>query len=271
MPATPEAAALTDAHRRRLILLRDTTAAVVVRMLDQVDLDGDVDGQIDRWLASSTSLVGSAQADAAGVSARYVAAYVAASGLEPRRLSVDVARFRGMPVFGRRLEMALASAPAAMLWRLGRSDGRTQALAAGLSEATRVCRSAVMAAGRAGQSEAMVQDGRVSGWRRVTSTDPCGGCMGAADGRVLRTEAGMEIHDACRCTAEAVLDGVDDGRFRRPTGQEMFDRLDSDGQGRLFAGRGGAEKAEVVRREGVGVLVDRRAGRLTEAPLAEVA
>ena len=270
MPATLEAAALTDSYRRRLIVLRDTSAATVVRLLDSIDLDGDVDGQVSAWIDTATMLLSSAQVEAARAAVQYLAAYVTASGSTPARGVVDPADYRGMRLFGRPLDVALSAAPATLLWRLGRSDGRGLAVASGLAQAMRVARSAVMAAGRGAQSDVMDADPSVSGWRRVTSSDPCGACMGAADGRVMRSDAGLEVHDSCRCTAEAVLSGVDNDRLRRPTGQELFDRLDRDGQNAMFEGRGGADKAEVVRREGVGTLIDVRSGRLTETSMSDL-
>ena len=269
MPPTEESARVTEAYRQRLIRMRDGITRLVAPALGSFDLDGDVDAQVTRWLAAAVSAVEAGQADAARLGDRYITGYLRGAGIERQTTRVDVSDHVGRDSFGRTVARALESAPTALLWRLGSSHGRAAAMASGLSTATRATRTAITDAARSAQAAVMDSEPRISGWRRVTSSRPCGACLASSDGRVHPAGSLPETHDSCRCTVEPVLTGVPD-RFRRPTGQEMFDRMGPQEQDALFAGTGGAAKAATVRERGVGVLLSRQSGRITETPLANV-
>ena len=269
MPPTERSARVTEAYRRNLLRMRDGITRLVAPALGDLDLDGDVDAQVTRWLTAAVAAVEAGQADAARLGDRYITEYLDGAGIQRNADRVDVSDHVGRDNFGRTVTQALESAPAALLWRLGRGDGRSAAVATGLSTATRATRTAITGAARSAQSVVMETEPRVRGWRRVTSARPCGACLAAADGRVHPAGSLPETHDSCRCTAEPVLSGVPD-RLRRPTGQEIFDRMDPAEQHALFAGRGGAAKAAAVRERGVSALLSRRAGRITETALNEL-
>jgi hypothetical protein len=72
-----------------------------------------------------------------------------------------------------------------------------------------------------------------------------------------------------------VIGGVSDN-FERPTGQDMFDAKSETEQNALFSGRGGAEKADLIR-EGMPIsdLIERTdlalgGSSITEAPLSKL-
>lgn len=269
MPPTAQAAAVTDRHRQQLLAVREQVTTTAVDAFLALDLDRPLDPQIARWSRQAVSVVELGQRDAARLTAAYLPAYLAAAGLTSSADPLDVDRYVGLGPFGRTLSAAIATAPRAMLWRLAHGVGRRLALATGVAEARRAARSSIMGAARASQADLMADEPAVTGWRRVTSPRPCGGCLSAADGRTVTDRQPMPIHDSCRCTAEAVL--LDQAeRFARPTGQQLFDRLTRAEQDELFTGRGGAEKAAVVRARGVGVLAAHHGGRLTEAALADL-
>lgn len=271
MPATAEAAEVTANYRRQLLAIRDQLVRVIALQLRGIDFDGDLERQIRAWTEDATGTVELGQREVARLASLYVPAYLTASGVEPDPVDpLDVDRYAGRTPFGRQVQASLAMAPGAMLWRLGRGDGRNVAVTSGVARATRVTRTAVMGAAREAQTDAMAPQRQILGWRRVTSARPCGACLTAADGTLHgRRRAFARFHDSCRCTAEPAIRGLPE-RYRRPTGQELFDSLDENEQAGLFAGMGGADKAAIVRERGVAVLADERGGQLTETRMSDL-
>ena len=122
----------------------------------------------------------------------------------------------------------------------------------------------------------MASEDRVKGWRRVIGGNPCGACLAEADGRTHDPTDPFRRHSHCRCVREPVVRGVPD-RYRRPTGREHFDALTPEGQAALFHGRGGEEKAALIRSGAVPLeaLVKREPqvvtpDQFTEAPLGDL-
>jgi hypothetical protein len=260
---------VSDRYRQRLIVLRDEVTRLAADGLRSIDLDRNLDDQIATYTALTTRSLEAAQREAARMASIYVPAYLAASGATSSANPIDHTSYSGIDLFGRRLSSAVASAPVAMLWRLGRSDGRATAVATGFAKISAVSRTAVMGSARTAQGDQMAAEPAIRGWRRVTSSRPCGACLAAADGEISPVRSDFPLHDACRCTAEPAIEGHPD-RYPRPTGQDIFDRLSADEQAALFAGRGGADKAALVREAGVTALLDRRGGRITEKALTDL-
>lgn len=269
MPANQQAAATTDVYRAQLLRLRERVTRQLALNVRGVDLDEDLEEQFAAWTEQATLLVELGQREAARMASVYVPAFLRASGVEPRSEPVDIDDHVGTDPFGKPVDAALATVPAVLLWRLGRGDGRPTALASGVVRSQRVTRTAVMGAARSAQAETMTRESVVVGWRRVTSAKPCGACLGLATGQVESKRRPVKVHDSCRCTAEPVLRNVVEP-LRRPSGQQLFDRLDPEAQDALFAGTGGAAKAAIVRERGVSVLVDERGGRSTEKRLVDL-
>lgn len=269
MPANRDAAAVTAGYRRRLIRLRDRATRQAALTWRGIDLDADdLEAAFAAWVDDTAATVRTAQTEASRLSGVYLAAYLGASGVTPRWDGPDPEAHAGRDAGGGRLAEGLRAAPAALLWRLGRGDGRTTAMASGVARLTRTTRTGVMGAARDTLREGMVAEPSVIGYRRVTSTRPCGACLAEAGEMVGEPGRALAFHGSCRCTQEAVLRGVTE-RARRPSGQQMFDRMTREEQAALFAGRGGEAKAAAVRTSGVSALTHRDdRGRLIEAPLA---
>lgn len=80
------------------------------------------------------------------------------------------------------------------------------------------------------------------GWVRRCEPTACGACLALADGTVHPpTYRRFYRHTRCRCVP------VPASAKRPPTGQQIFDRYSSADQDRLFHGRGGAQKAQLLR------------------------
>lgn len=79
------------------------------------------------------------------------------------------------------------------------------------------------------------------GWKRECERNACGACLALADGVVHPPGARLFYrHTRCRCRPVPATRRV-------RTGREIFDGLTRDEQDRLFHGRGGEVKAELLR------------------------
>ncbi len=246
MPRSEASYALTDAYRRQLLALRDAAVATATAAWAAIN-PSDLDGTYAAWAAAA-------------------AAVTAASG----RMAVAATSSYLEEFLGRELDVAGVTVPAVDLERAEQGrDGRPlietlqpplytikstllqrrpleQALASGLARAVRTVSVEVMADGRDTLDEISRQDTRIVGWRRATTGGPCGACLAAATGAIQHTDVVLRVHAHCRCVKEPVVAGVQE-RIRRPSGQELFDRLTPTEQDNLFAGRGGQAKADLVR------------------------
>lgn len=237
---------LTDRYRTGLAGLRDRLLVVLGRSWGLIDRD-ELDESFAVWLAGAAGRLGEGQRLGVGVSGAYLAAFVTSElGRAATTPKVDADRFAGRARDGRALEDALFPAVIAVKVRL--RDGATppEALQAGWSRAARVVSMESMGAARDALDAGVSEDPRIAGWRRVVSSGACGACLASATGAIQDTQRVLEVHGHCRCVKEPVVSGVRD-RARRPTGQERFDQLAPAQQARLFAGRGGEEKAKLVR------------------------
>lgn len=278
MPATEAAARLTDGYRSRLLTLR---RGILVALVAAWALEENaLDATFGLWLGRAVMLLGGAQADAVRLSDAYSASYVSAeTGEAVRPVGLDPADYAGSTVDGRPLAALLAGALIAVKADLGAGKSFNDAAAAGRARGLRNASYELDAAGDAALTDALDAQPRIRGWRRVTSGRPCGACLASADGKLRSPRAALLRHPHCRCTKEPAVDGAAE-RIRRPTGAQIFERLSPREQNALFAGRGGAAKADAIRSGRASiedlVVVDRMdsAGRepmLTEAPLERLA
>lgn len=263
MPATVEAAEITDAYRRRIAQLRDATARTLVVRFQAVDLDRP--REFTTWATDGALLIEAAQERAATLSLGYLDSYLEASGAEASPVAFDPERHVGA-LRGTPLAEALRAVPAAVYWRLSRRAGRVAALAYGVDTTIRVSRAAVSEASRAALRDQMIAQPAVVGWRRVTSGKPCGACLALAGQRMTDSDV-FETHDRCSCSAEPIVRGVRE-RATRPTGQQMFEQMTGAQRAELFEGTGGAAKARLVDERGLDALISRLNGQLVETPLA---
>ena len=181
---------------------------------------------------------------------------------------------------GRALALGLAGSLVTARLAMLRGEPPEAALLAGWNSAGRLIGHQTLQAGRSAMRDVIAGDDRITGYERVVGADACGACLAAADG-ILPDDADFEVHDNCSCTAEPVVGG--EAGDPRPTGEELFDRLDDREQAARFAGRGGEAKARLVRAgpDGTRPVAFRelaarqpqaiRAPIITERPLADLA
>lgn len=242
MPANEAAVRVTDGYRRRLAALRAGAENTSRSLWEQIDPE-DLDGTYPRWLEPTVQAVTAAQNRSLTLSAGYLAAFITAStGRRTLPQKIDPAEFVGKSRDGRPLVEALT--PPLWTVKLAIREGKsiTEALSAGLNRAQRGIGMDTYTPAWAGLSAVMSSQGGVTGWRRVTSGNACGACLGAATGAIRATDDVPEVHGGCQCTAEPVLSGVRE-RVPRPTGQDTFNALTPDEQNARF----GEEKAELIR------------------------
>jgi hypothetical protein len=276
VPATREALRLTDAYRAQLLGVRQRTVGLARQQWAQVNRE-DLDGSFAAWLGATAAVVELAQATGAGAADAYLAAYLTAElGRRVPAQGLDLAAYAGRAGDGRALPDALR--PALLTVKVALVERRPPdvALRMGLNRAVRTIAREVLGAPRRALADAMGAHERVAGWRRATSGNPCGACMGAATGALHASDEALDVHDHCRCVTEPVVRGVRE-RHRRPTGRQLFDALTTAQQDELFAGRGGAEKAELIRSGAVPLeaLITRcamatTADQITETPLSQL-
>lgn len=277
MPANGQSLRITDAYRSQLVRLRTQTATMATNAWAMVTLD-DLDRTVQQWAAIAGEVVARGQLAAATLTGNYLSAYVASELARPARpRDVDLAAYEGKTEDGRPVAELLAGAVIAVRVALGYGRSRDQALAAGLNRGVRGAAGQVLAAGRSAMDDMTQADQQIIGWRRVTSGDACGVCLGAATGAIQHDAEVLLCHDTCRCCKEPVVRGAADG-VQRPTGSQIFDEMSADEQDALFAGRGGAAKADLIRSGDI-ALADliqtvpqaSRPDQLVEAPLAALA
>ena len=267
MPAERRSLEITDAYRARLVQLRDQATQLAAARWELAP--EDLDASHSRWLELAATALRATQQAGVRLTAAYAAAFLASELRQPSAPpAIDATRYAGMSRDGRLLEDALA--PSLYTVKAAIADGQSfeEASALGRSRALRAVASDAIAAPRAALADVVREDGRIVGWRRVTSGG-CGACLAAATGAIHADDEALAVHDNCRCSMEPVVKGVPD-RATRPTGRELFDGMSSEDQDRLL----GAEKAELVRsgEAPLEALIDSSPmatvpDQLTEAPL----
>lgn len=288
MAANPQAAAVTDRYReqalalRRLALAAGQSAYELALIPRPGDGLGDLDARWQRFTRAAAAAAAGHQRAHVRLAADYHRAYMnAAIPSPPPPVPLEPDRYAGVMDDGRPLAAGLATGLVAVRLGLLRAEPPERALLAGWNQAGRLIGHQVLQAGRAALRDVMAADGAVTGWERVVGDEACGACLALAGG--VQPDGDLpEVHDNCSCTAEPVAGDGPPGD-PRPTGEELFDRLDDREQAARFAGRGGEAKAALVRRGPDGTrpvpfreLAQRhpqavRAPVVTERPLADLA
>lgn len=274
MPANLEALRATNAYRARLLAIRQQTiraAALQWRGLDFADLDAS----FARWQQATALVTAGAQGAAAGLASAYLTHYLRASlGARAHPApAIDTAAYAGRSRDGRPLAEALRAPLYTVKIALGQGNAPAAAASIGFARAQRTVAAETMAASRGALSDGIREDDRVVGWRRAVDGGACGACLGSATGAIFPDEDVPEVHDYCRCLAEPVVRGVRE-RTPRQTGPELWAAMTPAAQDALFAGRGGKDKADLIRSGAASLedLVHRspmatRRDDITEAPL----
>jgi hypothetical protein len=276
VPSSPRAIALTDAYRARLLDTRLRTAKLTAQAWAHVE-PGRLEETGSAFVATTRAVVENAKREGVARADGYLAAYLAAElATEVRPRGIDPEPYLDTED-GRPLTRALTTPLLLVTTALRQGRLPEDALQLGRARATRIVAAESLGAPRRALGDLLREEDRVTGWRRVPSRNACGACLALASGEA-RSKADLpETHGCCRCTAEPVVRGVRE-RIIRPTGREIFDAYSHAEQAALFHGRGGAEKAELIRSGAVpfDALIQRdemavTSDQFTEAPLAALA
>lgn len=245
MPANSRSLELTDAYRRQLLSLRVRTNQVVVRswQLDPAALEQSFAG----WHDTATTLTTAAQAQGVLATQAYLASYLGSETGRAQTIDpVDPARYVGLSRDGRPLGELFTPPLYTVKLSLAQGLPFLRASQMGRARAMRSVNFEVLEAARSSLDDSMRTNRRVVGWRRVPAGSACGACLAAATGAIQDTDATLLVHRGCACTKEPVVRDVKE-RVHRPTGEQQFRSLTEPQQDALFAGRGGAEKAQLIR------------------------
>lgn len=176
------------------------------------------------WLALAAPLLGAAQSSAAGAALAYVGTYVAlASDSTPVAATKPVSGFlepRGVP-----LAELLMRPVVEMRSGLANKQRFVEAQAAGQVSAARIGATDPMLSYRAASSEAMQQNPRVTGYRRVPDSKACKFCLLVSTQRYHDNDL-MPLHPNCGCTIAPIVGSVDPGRV---LDRELLERLRGEG------------------------------------------
>lgn len=189
---------LTRRQHRRILAIRATTVAQVLRLWDRLEPVGE--DAADRFATSASTAVVDAQEVAASTTAGYLT-LVAGSG--PAR--PPVARLRGVDSF------EVYHRPVVTVRRV-LSEGRSlaEALGVGRSRLAATAATDVMLAQRA-TIDQWTQTGKIVGYRRVLTGNSCLFCAAASTQRYHAREL-MPLHSMCDCGVAPITDDRDPGR-----------------------------------------------------------
>lgn len=250
MPYTEAGLQATDDFREQLLRLRaGAVQGTAANYRGMVDLD-DVAPSFRRFFTRTTATITAAQTVAVELTNRYFADYLAAELERPPAETPTIApsSLAGTTELGRTIFAGLQPIEWTVLRALGEHRGRDYALQAGLNRLTRLTSSETLAASRTALDGLLeVTTHLVIGWRRVCSLNACGACLAAASGELQRIGNRLRVHPHCRCTKEPIVARPGSEQFLRPTGRQIFDGKSPKEQAALFQGRGGAEKARLIR------------------------
>lgn len=241
MPRSAQSLRITDAYRKHLKALG--AAAADRALAGWTDLDpSDLDGTFPQWRKRAELLLAGAQRAGVLLADAYLAAYLTSElGDSQPAPGIDPDSIVGTTRNGGPLDALLTLPLIAVKQAISSGRPVDEALAYGKSEAHTFVRTEAIAASCDAMAEAVRSDERIVGWQRVTSGKACGACLGLADAGLRRTDAGLEIHNGCSCTAEPVVAGVEE-RVKRPSGSELFGAMSHQEQDELLG-----EKADLIR------------------------
>jgi hypothetical protein len=208
MPPTVTAAAITDGYRSRLTLVRDATADALAGLLEGVDLNvtpGSLERQLQAWDQRALTLITASSEQAAALSTAYLPAFIRAGGGAP---SVELAPAAVDPP-------DLSVVRSALLWRLGRLDGRGAAMHTATGTARRIARTTVSGSAVQTVARGIDVEPAISSWHRVTGRSCCSRCAALARHTYPSSSPMRSPHPGDRCTPEPVLAGIREAFMRR--------------------------------------------------------
>ncbi|CAM5681613.1 MULTISPECIES: hypothetical protein [Streptomyces] len=204
--------------------------------LDVADLDGS-------WQAVAGGLVAAVtagQREAAAHADPYVAAVLAAEGLESDPDgSVDAAAFAGAAADGRPLKSLLYEPVIETKWRLQEAgQSAVESLLGGLEKLLRAAATQVADAGRTAAGASIAGNRTINGYVRVVNPPACARCIILA-GTEYGWNRGFQRHPRCDCV-HMPTKLVARGRHHRGAfdARRYFDSLSAAEQNRIFTASG---------------------------------
>lgn len=276
MPARKASLGITNRYRSEFAKVNRAAAREVGIGFNRIVRVDNIDSNFQLFVPYAAGVINAARSRqvrlADGYASRFLTSELRRSF---RPLGLSDNRYTEFDQFGRPLDEALK--PAVYSLKLGLSAGYPvpTAVGFGVARVTRIAATTVSAAGRAALGDIIERRDEIRGWSRVAESDACGACLALMDGDTLEPTDTLSEHPNCNCTAEPVVDGVEQ-KYERPTGQEIFDAKSEEEQNALFDGRGGADKAQLIR-DGMPLrdlvveepyALDGSQVLITEAPLA---
>jgi len=247
MPARRASLGITSRYRSEFIKTNRAASREVGRGFNEIVRVDNLDANFKLFVPFAVGVINTARSRQVRLADAYATRFVTSElGKRVPPLSIADDKYTSLDQFGRPLDEALQ--PAVYSVKRGIAGGypMNAAVAFGVARVARITATTVAAAGRQALTDIMERRGEIRGWTRVAEGDACGACLALVTGDVLDPSEDLSEHPNCNCTAEPVVAGVEE-RYQRPTGQEIFDSKSKAEQDALFDGRGGAEKAQLIR------------------------
>lgn len=205
MARTPEAHALTEAHRQLQVRVNAATLRDLLTLWQLVD-PANLRGTVDPFTRAALRAVVNGRRASSAAAQRYYVAFRQAEAVEGTIVVTPAPPLPTAVVTG-----AVRGAGLAGIMRgYQRGLNPEQAHANGFVKLAGAATQLVVGGGRKTLIDAIHSDPAAHGWQRVTDGSPCAFCaMVASRGIVYKGEAtaSFEAHGHCTCTAEPAFEG----------------------------------------------------------------
>lgn len=238
MASNPDAARLTELHRRSQTVIAERVSLLTARAWLSLMDPFDVDGSFARWFPVTAQIVRAQASVSAQIAAVYYSTF--------RRLEVGEP-FQATPAAPPSAdEMARSlrvTGPAAVK-RAQRVNTVGRAMEIGRAMSSRSAARLALAGGRDTIAAAIQSDRYCIGYYRATSGAACAWCaMVASRGATYKSQesASFHAHDGCNCTAEPLFADTDS---QLPAASQRYRELWDE----VSAGHGGRSALNAFRR-----------------------
>ena len=188
---------------------------------------GDLEERYEAWKAGAVSAVEQGQLVQVRLTAGYLAAFESSERRRPiRPAAIDPSPYVGKTYGGGELTDWADSPRIQALTEVKAGKPVAEAAASARESAAIEAGLHTYTAGRNAMSNQLQANRGIIGYRRKTHGETCGGCLAAADNKVLLPSTSFPTHPGCDCTAEPVVGDVSD-RYQHPSGLEQYQRLTS--------------------------------------------
>lgn len=196
MPTAEEVAREHYRRQQRIVRRTANQMQALWRRLDVTDLDGS-------WQATAGGMVATVvagQREAATQADPYVAAVIAADGLDSDPAGqLDAAAFAGVAADGRPLKSLFYEPVIDTKWRLQQAgQSAVESLLGGLEKLLRSAATEVADAGRTAAGASIAGNRTINGYIRVVNPPACARCIILA-GTEYGWNAGFQRHPKCDC------------------------------------------------------------------------